>query len=574
MNITFTSKLVDEPQDLTLNQGVTTFIGQNGCGKSSILESIFENYLDNEDHRIISFSSGQNELFSDLFNSYKKRSRRFIREEGQSIQSFYFNYDWVRILIFFASQLKSDGYVRRYLLENNYISENDLGDDESSEFWFRLRVRKYYAEQIRGELESEETGGFDPDAQLLRKTDFHETLENLIEGLGLDFDFRNNDNLVKRWVKLDSANVFDIFTHKDASRIFSFFALSSHGWLSNIEMHESQLKFNSGLEFKYLSDGEYQLLSMYALLDLFDAENTIFLLDEVDSHLYYKNVKKLWSRLNDIEGRVLTTTHSADSLMNSNFDRIKYVENGRIETGLAVNELLKRLSDIIGDTDQQYFIASRIQNIILVDDQDDWTIFKKLAIKKVGPEISEVLDRIIPVKRTSDYDNPNKQFGGNKLRFIKDFIDAVNGRVIVTRKIFAFCDKDDLGVNLVGANHQVTIPQDYQRLTNQSGNQPDYYLLSWKRREVENYLVSHSAFSHFGKLNELQAAFPNNLPTAGNNCDGNGAVAEYRCKPLVHPFYKTSGFDETQLDQLIDQIPVAEISDDITNLYNFFRDNL
>ncbi|KYG72826.1 ATP-binding protein [Roseivirga echinicomitans] len=574
MDITFTSKLVRRPQTFTLNQGVTTFIGENGSGKSSILESIFEDYLDNEDQKIICFSSGQNELFSDLFNTYKKKSTRFIREEGQSIKSFYFNYDWVRILIFFASQLKRDGFVRRYLVDHNYIAENDLGDDESSEFWFRLRVRKYYTQKIRAEIAAEETGEFDPEAQLLRKTDFHETLENLIEGLEIDFDFRNNDNLVKRWVKLDSNNVFDIFTHKDASKIFSFFALSSHGWLSNIEMHESQLKFSSGLEFKYLSDGEYQLLSMYALLDLFDAPNTIFLLDEVDSHLYYKNVKKLWNRLDDIEGRVLTTTHSADSLLNSNFDRIRYIKSGRIETGLAINELLKRLSDIIGDTDQQYFIASRIMDIVLVDDQDDWTIFKKLSVKKLGVGCLEILDKIIPVKRHSGYNNPNMIFGESKLRFVKEFIIAVDGREIQTRNIFALCDKDDLGVNLVGVDHRVTIPQEFQRLRNQSGNQPNYFLLSWKRREIENYLISNSAFNHFDMSPELQRAFPNNIPAIGNNCDGNGDVAEYRCKPLTHPFYKANGFDETQLDQLIAQIPAIEISEDITHLYSFFRDNL
>ncbi len=574
MNITFTSKLVDEPQYLTLNQGVTTFIGQNGCGKSSILESIFEDYLDNEDHRIISFSSGQNELFSDLFNAYKKRSRRFIREEGQSIQSFYFNYDWVRILIFFASQLKSDGHVRRYLLENNYISENDLGDDESSEFWFRLRVRKYYAEQIRGEIASEETGGFDPDAQLLRKTDFHEALENLIEGLGIDFDFRNNDNLVKRWVKLDSENVFDIFTHKDASRIFSFFALSSHGWLSNIEMHESQLKFSSGLEFKYLSDGEYQLLSMYALLDLFDADNTIFLLDEVDSHLYYKNVKKLWSRLNDIDGRVLTTTHSADSLMNSNFERIKYVENGRIETGLAMNELLSRLSDIISDSDQSFYIASRIENIVLVDHQDDWTIFKKLAAKKIGQNVFQELDQIIPIAKSSNYDGHTHEFGKSKLIYVQNFIAKTNDRDIQTQNIFLLCDKDTLPPAVINADHTVAIPNAYRRMRNQRNNQPNYYLLSLKRREIENYLLSLTFLQNNNQMANLQAAMPHINFTPNSNLDGIGDVAEYDAKALIHPFYKQNGFNETQLDQLIDQIPVAEISNDITYLYNFFRDNL
>ena len=43
MELEFKSKLVDTNQSLTLLNSVTTFIGQNGCGKSSILEAIFKN---------------------------------------------------------------------------------------------------------------------------------------------------------------------------------------------------------------------------------------------------------------------------------------------------------------------------------------------------------------------------------------------------------------------------------------------------------------------------------------------------------------------------------------------------
>ena len=44
----------------------------------------------------------------------------------------------------------------------------------------------------------------------------------------------------------------------------------------------SKLLIKNDLEFQQLSDGEYQLLSIYALIDLFDEVDTVFLLDEVD----------------------------------------------------------------------------------------------------------------------------------------------------------------------------------------------------------------------------------------------------------------------------------------------------
>ncbi|WP_369686215.1 AAA family ATPase [Photobacterium kishitanii] len=54
-----------------------------------------------------------------------------------------------------------------------------------------------------------------------------------------------------------------------------------------------KLEFNNSLSLSDLSDGEYQILFIYALLDLFDSEDTLFLLDEVDSHLHYKNIENL-----------------------------------------------------------------------------------------------------------------------------------------------------------------------------------------------------------------------------------------------------------------------------------------
>ena len=39
------NKIYNHPQTLTLDSSVMTFVGENGCGKSAILESIFKKYL-------------------------------------------------------------------------------------------------------------------------------------------------------------------------------------------------------------------------------------------------------------------------------------------------------------------------------------------------------------------------------------------------------------------------------------------------------------------------------------------------------------------------------------------------
>ena len=190
----FKSKIADNSQTISVNNGVTTFIGGNGSGKSSILEAIFEKYIEDDDFRVICFSSGQNELFTELFNKHKQSNRRYLRERNEPIQSFYFNNQWIKLLIFFSTIFKENGYVRKYLIEKNYIEINDLGDDISSRLEFRFRIRQYYTEQIKKEIEKEEIGNVDEEGEgyefqenLLRKTEFHETLEKIIDAFDIDF---------------------------------------------------------------------------------------------------------------------------------------------------------------------------------------------------------------------------------------------------------------------------------------------------------------------------------------------------------------------------------------------------
>jgi GTPase SAR1 family protein len=132
------NKLCNERQTINFTNKVLTLVGENGCGKSSILEAVFEKYIEDEQIRTICFSSGQNELFTNLFYRHKQRNRRYLhKEENQYISSFYFNYDWVRVLVFFASVLKPNGKVREFLLSRGYIDVNGE-EDVSSNYTFLL----------------------------------------------------------------------------------------------------------------------------------------------------------------------------------------------------------------------------------------------------------------------------------------------------------------------------------------------------------------------------------------------------------------------------------------------------
>ena len=42
-------------------------------------------------------------VFTELFNKHKQSNRRYLRERNEPIQSFYFNNQWIKLLIFFST---------------------------------------------------------------------------------------------------------------------------------------------------------------------------------------------------------------------------------------------------------------------------------------------------------------------------------------------------------------------------------------------------------------------------------------------------------------------------------------
>lgn len=566
------NKLNPEEQFIDFaDQKIYSLIGANGAGKSSILESIFENYLESDELNIICFSSGQNELYTGIFNRYKSISKRYLREENPKINSYYFHYDWVRILVYFASILKPDGNVRQYLRSKNYINEDPITkDDITSRFLIRFRIKKSYSVKISREISSEASVESVNLEKLLRKSDYHLVLESIISSFNINFDFSDEYFLLRRWITFDARKTFEIFTHKDINRIFTFWALASHGYESNIDIEESILYFKNDLEFNQLSDGEYQLLSIYALIDLFDSDKTIFLFDEIDSHLYFKNIGKLWELLkNRISGKVITTTHLSESILRNEYNGIKYVENGKIENSLKLKELAIRMSQVVGINKYEFQLVKRIRFVVLIDDEVDWLIFKKLAFKKIGLETNDLFEKMIPFKRNSSYNSPTEIFGKSKLHFIREFKNQNTDVQKETKKFLLICDKDSLSCNQIGNDCKVQIHPDFRDVRSFDGIET--ILFSWRRMEIENYLLSYTMLEAKGKLDELRAQFPLINFVRGHTMDGISDIAEYDSKLLLHPLYKSGGFSEQQLDELINLIPADEISSDIATMYNSLK---
>lgn len=582
--------LYQEEQILTVDK-VATLIGENGSGKSSILQSIFEGKLRGADYdelKIVCFSSGQNENYSKQFGKYLTRQRK--ANANLTLNSFYYDKTWSKILIFLATCLYSDGKVRQFLREHEYVEEagGSPNDDTSTNLNFKFKVPKEYAERVQTALKEEETG---ETTETMRSSAYFRSLESFIASC-IDNEYEFESALSKRTITLNSHGLFSAsysaslsvdeeHGEEEGTILFqnnptvSFFtqAADNNYFIDKANIH---LNLKRGLELDDLSDGEYQILFLYALIDLFDTENTLFLLDEADSHLHYKNIERLWDILHGIEGYAITTTHLLDSITANEYGSLKVVEKGKITETDKIKQLINRLGVLARAKSVEFEVCAKIPNMALLDDYNDWAIFKRLAQRK-GLDIARI-ETVQAVKKTSSYATTTEEFAKSKLAWIEGLSKAECGHE--TSKVFLICDRDEAplefhqnGVTVNGANYRDQI----NAIHWPHGTNVRVHLLAWKRREIKNYLLSFTALTDEGKIDEINnanLAVANHL-NAGEPADNEG-IRRLAVKDTIDPVINADGhgLDIEKLDAYIAKIPPDEISVDIENMFNFITENL
>ncbi len=571
-------KYIDESQKIDLSTiRISTLIGENGSGKSTLLESIFKNYTG----KIISFSSGQNELFTNIYNDIKRNTfKKFqsINTDSEEIKKYHFDYDYSRVLIFIALSLKN-GIVRKYLIENQYINSSLSNTSLNIEF----ELPEYYLTEYNDARKKEEK---EPEHNSIIKTYIHKYIERIIEKkIHSEYDF---DKVIKKNnLTLTSDDLLSIFDEKDSWKIFTFISLTNNSAIPIFNYRNSKLLIKNDLEFQQLSDGEYQLLSIYALIDLFDEVDTVFLLDEVDSHLHFNNISKLWNILKTISGKVITTTHISESILNNNFNSITYIEKGKIVNDLVPKKVLEKISNVVNQEKFIYQICSKLENIVLIDDESDWEIFKELAKIKIGEEAITLLKDIVAIKETSSYNSDFQLFGNEKIEFTKNIKAYSLANTINLKNIFMICDLDEYAVSNIGLNHQCIVTDKLRPSINEiqkfNNNETSSYLLSWKRREILHYMISCSMLKEYNKIKELKkiANYITEKKFINKNFDDDNNIKtapKSKVKFIKQLMCKENGdvdadnwTDYDKLKQIISKIPVNEISEDIVKMYEFIK---
>lgn len=575
-----------EPQTLEFEK-TAAFIGGNGSGKSTILKSIFDEKLEGtayQDYKIVCFSSGQNERYSDKFGVYLKAERD--RRNALSLDCFYYDKLWSKLLIFLATTSKPFGLVRKFLKDNGYVAESDFDEDLTTKLSIDVKVDKSYTNLVKQAMEDEAKG----ESDVITNKSYHLTLRNFINTL-IDGEYDFAEPLEQRTIQLNQGVVSQVSFEADNSSSFDskvmFFtqAADNDYFIVKNSFNLTFEKDDVELRLENLSDGEYQLLFIYALFDLFDADSTLFLLDEADSHLHYKNVEKLWNVFDAAKGGVVTTTHLVDSIAKAGIERLRIVEKGQVSSGAELSKLSNHLRDLSAINNLNFHAYSFFPNVVLIDDENDWIQFKLLAIRKLANaphevrEIERKLNTFIVIKCNSGYDGAaNSEFADKKLKWLSNFVDYLCGHPYNTRNIYLICDRDELPlVNIGKSECSLLVNGKEQKFKNEN---PKCHLLSWRRREILHYFLSYTAMQsnidavmaelNLGERSKLSAMNSGDYATDASYNNSLATIKSKTVKDLVKPYiYDTHAFSEERTKVYVSNMPKEEISEDIVTMYNY-----
>lgn len=496
------------------------------------------------------------------------------------------------------------GLVRKFLRQNNYVIENDFDEDESTKLSFDVKVDKAYLEQVKQASKEEASGNSD----VITNKAYHQTLSNFINTLiDESYDFR--DSIALKTVSLSQSKISEVSFETDEQTSFDsktmFFTQAADNDYF-IVRSSIKIEFSTGnelegedtktLRLEDMSDGEYQLLFLYALVDLFDRENTLFLFDEADSHLHYKNIGNLWDVFQGLEGKVITTTHLLDSISKAGIDNLKVIECGSIQNNDSAFKLTQRLESLSEVQSIQFKLVSMYKNVVLMDHAHDWEIFKILVLKKLGvdqestAEILHNLSSFICLSVSSGYkeEYEKTKFADNKITWLSNFENHYKYLDSYTRNVFMICDRDDYPLRLIGIAKAPLIVNKHENFTpkkpkdkkkEDSKSLSNTSLLSWRRREIKHYLLSQTALEDLSaNINnrlhpheQLKVNKNGDLDEDGNFNDSLAKLSSKLVKGIIDPFVNIDGkgFCIEKTQNFVSRIPKEEISEDIVNMYKY-----
>lgn len=368
--------------------GIIAFIGNNGSGKSNLLESlsiIFKNLYTKKDKEIpFSFSiSYINSGSTDVITITKQKTTLKYYVNNNVVSDVYDKLPKQIVAIYSGEEnrLWKNWYKPVY---DDYITNitngKSTGIGSYNDFPKMLYINKFYWHIsllcLLLQKRYDETDSFCSD------------ILNIQQVHTVKFTFnRDNyknyvDSNVKQFIQILDGK--DEYTLEELNDIFDnngYTIADAYKYLyiaftpdKKKMVDDIVIKYNEDhLEIEHFSEGEKKMILIKAALEFAGAEDSLFILDEPDAHIHLNNkiqIKKVFERYID-NRQVIFTTHSPTLTDTLDEDALYMLNQGELVSH-AKQEILENVSGEFWNKFQQNaFIASRKSIILLVEGKHD-----------------------------------------------------------------------------------------------------------------------------------------------------------------------------------------------------------
>lgn len=341
--------------DFSKNTGYIALIGENGSGKSNLLEaiSIIFRCLYNElkapfNYKIIYDLDGKSQIIESkegkiISEKAKYPSSVITCYSGEDLRLWHLAYESYHMQ-YFNKAIKNNTYTPSMLYINKYCWEiafisllcaSEQGDKNVENFLkSKLGINETADVNIVFKIEQERLEKFKEHDALRWFNRFSET------------NYKVNARVLATTEPNPSTDA--IRKQKECKTIFQYLYLLSQPKQNEINkvdklITDIEIKINE-IDFNNLSEGEKKLILIECITRILGDRESIILLDEPDAHIHIARKKELLDAIESFDGQTILTTHSpvfVNEIDKRQTDNLFFIENGDIVNSTFVNKLIK-----------------------------------------------------------------------------------------------------------------------------------------------------------------------------------------------------------------------------------------
>ncbi len=464
--------LKDFQLDFEKGNHLSILIGNNGSGKSNVLEAISGIFAE-------WYGSPANNFNTDYKIEYEHNNKKIVLQTTDKKKVYYVD----DVLYKDSNPSLPSNVVALYsgedlrLFENFYFPKYDSYLKDVYRKGFVGKMGMYYVNKYLWNIALLTLITFSerlPDVQSFLAAELGIFDDSYIKHVRITFNFKdynkNTNTLLKNFINTINPNqdkgkeytiqewrttISSLVVNSEAEPIETFNYLMQAFMPKTFKIIEKiQILFSNGITLESLSEGEKKLILIKAVLEFVADENALLLLDEPDANIHESRKSKLYKLLKDTPNRdIVMTSHSPILAKIADKSELKYLESkeGKVyQVSTDKLNLVRKLSaDEWNIMEAGGFLNSE-KTLVLFEGKSD-VDFAKRAI--------ELLKEDEPKYDKIDVDFLSFNGTGNAETFLK------NIRTITeTKEIIFFFDRDDGGKD--GMSHISEKSKDDESIVN------------------------------------------------------------------------------------------------------------